>query len=119
MHGSSDGSRTESAESTLDASVQALIENHSAAAREAAARRVLQAGAQAVPGVARELARLELARSCTDKRAALQAVLALNDSHATPALRRLSGEPATGCGPHKDQDCLACLRRDLHAGLAE
>jgi len=119
MHGSSDGSRTESAESTLGASVQALIESHPAAAREAAARRVLQANPTAVPGVARELARLELARSCTDKRAALQGLLALNDSRATPALRRLSGEPATGCGPHKDQDCLACLRRELHAGLGE
>jgi len=119
MHTPSDGSRAESAAAALGASVQTLIESPSASARDAAAQRVLQSGAATVPAYARELARLELGRNCTDKRAALRALLELNDSRSTPALRRLSCEPATGCGPHKDQDCLACLRRELRAGGGE
>ena len=119
MQISSDGSRTESAESTLDATVLGLIESPSASAREAAAQRVLRAGATAVPVYARALARLELGRSCTDKRSALRAVLQLDDPRTQPALRRLSAEPATGCGAHQDQDCLACLRRELRAAVGE
>jgi eukaryotic-like serine/threonine-protein kinase len=101
----------------LEPSVRALIESATASARESAAQRLLQPEAAGVPAYARELARLELARSCNDKRSALRAVLDLHDTRATPALRRLSGEPPSGCGPHKDQDCLSCLRRELRAGL--
>jgi serine/threonine-protein kinase len=103
--------------SDLQPSIQALIESAAPAAREAAAQRLLQPGASP-PAYAKELARLELGRSCTEKRSALRAALELRDERVTPALRRLSGEPATGCGPRKDQDCLGCLRRELRASLA-
>ena len=85
--------------------------------RESAAQRLLQPEAAGAPAYAKELARLELARSCSDKRSALRALLDLHDTRALPALRRLSSEPPSGCGPRKDQDCLGCLRRDLRAGV--
>jgi len=114
---SSSGEASASAAAELEPSLRALLDDGSASARESAAQRLLQAGAAGVPGYARELARLELGRSCSEKRSALRAVLALHDTRATPALRRLSSEPSTGCGPRKDQDCLGCLRRELRAGL--
>jgi len=103
--------------SELQPSIQALIESAAPAAREAAAQRLLQPGTSP-PAYAKELARLELGRSCSEKRSALRAALELHDERLTPALRRLSSEPVTGCGPRKDQDCLGCLRRELRASLS-
>jgi serine/threonine-protein kinase len=109
-------SKSETPASDLQSSIQALIEGAAPAAREAAAQRLLQPGVSP-PAYAKELARLELARSCSEKRSALRTALELHDERLTPALRRLSSEPATGCGPRKDQDCLGCLRRELRASL--
>jgi hypothetical protein len=112
---SASGEAAQAAE--LEPSIRALLEGATAPARESAAQRLLQPKAAGAPAYAKGLARLELARSCSDKRSALRALLELHDTRATPALRRLSGEPPSGCGPHKDQDCLACLRRELRAGV--
>ena len=66
-----------------------------------------------MPEYVEKLARLELAKSCADKKALLESLLRLGDPRARAGWSRLTNEPKTGCGPRKDQDCLACLRRDL------
>lgn len=96
----------------LDPVLYALSHDDSKATREAAARRLLEAGG-ALPQYVEKLARLELAKSCADKKTLLGSLLRLGDPRARAGWSRLSSEPKTGCGPRKDQDCLACLRRDL------
>ena len=97
----------------LEPVLYVLVHDDSRVAREAAARRLLKQGVGALPEYVEKLARLELARSCTDKKAVLGSLLRLGDARARAGWNRLSSEPKTGCGPRKDQDCLACLRRDL------
>jgi eukaryotic-like serine/threonine-protein kinase len=84
----------------------------SAKARRAAADQLLHAG-DAVPEYARQLARLELAPSCKEKKPVLEALLAQGDARARPVLARLASEPARGCGPREKQDCLGCVRELL------
>jgi serine/threonine-protein kinase len=112
----SSATRISSAVPELEPTIRELLTG-AAPAREAAAHRLLEPESASVPAYARELARLELSKSCKDKRAALEALIELRDERVSPALERLSSEPATGCGPRKDQDCLSCLRRELRAGL--
>jgi serine/threonine protein kinase len=113
--GSAGASGSLSAE--LEPSLQTLLASDAAPARAAAARRLLEpASGAAVPPYARELARLELGKSCSEKRSALRALNTLAEPRVAPALRRLAKQPATGCGPHKDQDCLSCLRPELRVG---
>jgi serine/threonine-protein kinase len=113
----SGASRPTSAVPDLEPTIQELLTG-GAPTREAAAHKLLGPQSAVVPAYARELARLELGKSCKDKRAALQSLIELGDERVSPALQRLYSEPATGCGPRKDQDCLSCLRRELQASVA-
>ncbi len=113
---SSNAAAASSAAPELEPIIRELLAG-AAPARRVAARKLLEPQSAPVPAYARELARLELGKSCQDKRAALRSLLELADERVSPALERLSSEPATGCGPRKDQDCLSCLRRELRASL--
>jgi hypothetical protein len=109
---------------SLKPALEELLHGTSSRARAAAAREVLQySGAvavpdHAVPDYASHIARLELAGTCLEKKAALASLNRLGDPRARPVLSRLSSQAATGCGPRKNQDCLGCLRSELRAGLA-
>ena len=96
----------------LEPALRALASG-SAKARRTAADQLLHASEGAVPAYATQLARLELARSCKEKKPVLEALLALGDERAGPSLARLASEPERGCGPREKQDCLGCLRELL------
>jgi hypothetical protein len=69
--------------------------------------------ASSVPDYLLAVARLQKAETCDAKGKALQEIREIGDSRALPALRRLSSQRRTGCGPRKSKDCLVCLRQDL------
>jgi hypothetical protein len=69
--------------------------------------------ASSVPDYLLAVARLQKAETCEAKKKALQEIREIGDSRALPALRRLSSQRRSGCGPRKSKDCLACLRQDL------
>ncbi|HKO90811.1 MAG TPA: serine/threonine-protein kinase, partial [Polyangiaceae bacterium] len=97
------GTGAESLPSGLSAELEpvlhVLAHDDSKTAREAAARRLLKQGVGTLPEYAERLARLELAKSCSDKKAVLSSLLRLDDPRAQAGWMRLASEPKTGCGP--------------------
>jgi serine/threonine protein kinase len=72
-----------------------------------------------VPLYARRVARLQLARTCSEKRSEIAQLAEAKDARALPALIRLSQKPRNGCGRKHREDCFACLREPLEALIAE
>jgi serine/threonine-protein kinase len=72
-----------------------------------------------VPLYARRVARLQLARTCSEKRSEVAQLAEAKDARALPALIRLSQKPRTGCGRKHREDCFACLREPLEALIAQ
>jgi hypothetical protein len=72
-----------------------------------------------VPLYARRVARLQLARTCSEKRSEIGQLAEAKDARALPALIRLSQKPRNGCGRKHREDCFACLREPLEALIAE
>jgi serine/threonine protein kinase len=72
-----------------------------------------------VPLYARRVARLQLARTCSEKRLEIGQLAEVRDARALPALIRLSQKPRSGCGRKHREDCFACLREPLEALIAE
>ncbi len=68
---------------------------------------------EAVPVYALNLAWLEKAGSCGNKRGVIEKMDAAADARVLPALRRLSSTRRKGCGFFNSQDCLDCLRETL------
>jgi serine/threonine-protein kinase len=89
-----------------------LLEDRNRDARRAAAKRVLESG-EAAPRYLALLANLELARSCTQRKGALEEMRTLGDPRVLPALERMAATPRRGCGLLRLTDCLGCLRREL------
>ncbi|MBL9107397.1 MAG: protein kinase [Myxococcales bacterium] len=88
-------------------------------ARKRAAARVIAWKPKAdVPLFALNIAWLEKAGSCGNKRAVLEKIEADGDPRALPALRRLSRVRRSGCGWFNAQDCLGCLRGTLSHAMA-
>ena len=71
-----------------------------------------------VPLFALNVAWLEKAGSCGNKRAVIDKIEADGDPRALPALRRLSRVRRSGCGWWGAQDCLGCLRGTLSHAIA-
>jgi hypothetical protein len=71
-----------------------------------------------VPLFALNVAWLEKAGSCGNKRAVIDKIEADGDPRALPALRRLSRVRRSGCGWWSAQDCLGCLRGTLSHAIA-
>jgi serine/threonine-protein kinase len=72
-----------------------------------------------VPLYARRVASLQLARTCSEKRAEIAQLAEVKDARSLPALVRLSQKPRNGCGRKHREDCFACLREPLEALIAE
>jgi tRNA A-37 threonylcarbamoyl transferase component Bud32 len=86
-------------------------------AREEAASTVLAAEDGAYPRYARLVAAMTLARGCDARLAQIQALAALGDARALPALERIDHSPRTGCGRRSREDCHACARDALASAI--
>ena len=71
-----------------------------------------------VPLFALNVAWLEKAASCGNKRIVISKIQSDGDPRALPALRRLSRVRRGGCGWFGAQDCLGCLRGTLAHAIA-
>ncbi len=71
-----------------------------------------------VPLFALNVAWLEKAASCGNKRTVISKIQSDGDPRALPALRRLSRVRRGGCGWFGAQDCLGCLRGTLAHAIA-
>jgi serine/threonine-protein kinase len=68
-----------------------------------------------VPTYVRRMANLQLAKTCEEKRQAIEQLAEVKDVRTLPLLVRLSQKPRTGCGKKHREDCLDCLRAPLEA----
>jgi serine/threonine protein kinase len=72
-----------------------------------------------VPTYVRRMANLQLAKTCEEKRLAIEQLAEIKDVRSLPLLVRLAQKPRTGCGRKHREDCLDCLRAPLEALIAE
>jgi serine/threonine protein kinase len=72
-----------------------------------------------VPVYVRRMASLQLAKTCEEKRQAIEQLSEVKDVRSLPLLVRLSQKPRTGCGRKHREDCLDCLREPLEELIAE
>ena len=99
---------------TLAADLTALLASDDKRARKRAADHVLGfSPKESVPVHLRNLAWLEKAGSCANKREVIEQMESAGDARVLPALRRLAATRRRGCGFFNSQDCLACLRETL------
>ena len=98
----------------LAADLATLLDSDDKRARQRAADRVLaHRPKEAVPGYVLNLAWLDKAASCANKRLVIEQMAADGDTRVLPALRRVSALRRRGCGFFNSQDCFACLRETL------
>ena len=79
--------------------------------RRAAARELREM--PGVPPWARAAAELELARTCAERRRALERLSEIASPEARPVIARMRNAPPTGCGRGGRSDCYACIRAEL------
>jgi serine/threonine protein kinase len=72
-----------------------------------------------VPTYVRRMANLQLAKTCEEKRLAIEQLAEIKDIRSLPLLVRLSQKPRTGCGRKHREDCLDCLRAPLEGLIGE
>jgi len=102
----------------LDAALRGLLAAEGRGGRNDAAERVLaHTPAGEVPDYLRQLAELQLAKTCEAKREQVAALGVTRDARALPFLQRLAQRPRVGCGKKKRDDCLACLRKPLATSI--
>jgi serine/threonine protein kinase len=80
---------------------------------EAANKLLMHQPPDEVPAYVRNVAQLQLGKTCAEKRRELEPLRIINDPRALPALLLLSQKPRGGCGKRHREDCLACLREPL------
>jgi serine/threonine-protein kinase len=110
------GPPTEAIEPASETEV-VLLTGRSRALREEAAATVLSAEDGAYPRYARLVAVLTLARTCDARITQIDAIVALGDPRAIPALERIDDAPRTGCGRRNREDCYTCVREPVSAAL--
>ena len=99
---------------TLAADLVTLLTTEDKKPRKQAAERVLAyRPKEAVPVYLLNLAWLDKAASCANKRLVIEQMEADGDPRVLPALRRLSAIRRRGCGFFNGQDCFGCLRETL------
>ncbi len=65
------------------------------------------------PEWARAASSLELARTCAERRDALERLERLASSEALPVIERMRDAPRTGCGRGRRSDCYQCVRAEI------
>jgi serine/threonine protein kinase len=104
----------------LEQTYDKLLEGAERQERDDAADALLaHVPADEIPGYVRRVARLTIARTCSEKRSEIEQLAELRDPRALPALVRLAQKPKYGCGRKKREDCFACLRAPLDALITE
>ena len=102
----------------LEEEVQSMLESERATVRRRAAKAVLAHKPQsAVPAHLITIAKLESARRCKTRRAAIREMAEVADERFLPALTRLSQARKSGCGFLRLKDCYGCVRADLRQAI--
>jgi serine/threonine-protein kinase len=98
----------------LAADLATLLNTDDKRARKRAADRVLAyRPKENVPVHVLNLAWLDKAASCANKKLVIEQMYADGDPRVLPALRRLSAIRRRGCGFFNGQDCFGCMRETL------
>ena len=98
----------------LVADLATLLGTDDKRARKRAADRVIAfRPKETVPVYVLNLAWLDKAASCANKRLVIEQMEADGDPRVLPALRRLSAIRRRGCGFFNGQDCFGCMRETL------
>jgi hypothetical protein len=104
----------------LEATYDKLLEAAAYEERSDAADALLgHMPADEIPAYVRRVARLQIAKTCAEKRSEIEQIGEVKDPRALPALIRLAQKPRFGCGKKKKEDCFACLREPLDALIAD
>lgn len=98
--------------------LEGMLSDNLRAERRGHASWLIEHRAQAIPPFALAAAELELARSCAERRDALNAIRAIGNAKARPTVERYYERPPSGCGPDGQTDCYACIREELEATMS-
>lgn len=96
--------------------VRQLLHASSGSDRRAAARALLASGDE-LPTWVRAVAAYEGASGCTERRAAVDGIVAVRHPSATAALERTVNASRRGCGTFGTRDCYSCFRSAAERGL--
>jgi hypothetical protein len=96
--------------------VRQLLHSSSGSERRAAARALLASG-DALPMWVSAVARYEGASGCSERRAAVEGIVAAQHPSATAALERTVNASRRGCGTLGMRDCYSCFRSAAERGL--
>lgn len=97
--------------------VKTMQESTRSTERRKAAQRVLAYKGKIPPHI-KAIAVLEEARTCRERKEAINAMVALKDTRCLDALRRYNDAGRTGCGFLSLEDCYGCIRGDLKKAVA-
>ena len=96
--------------------VRQLLNSSSSSDRRAAARALLASGDE-LPAWVRAVAEYEGASGCTQRRTAVDGIVAVRHPSATAALERTVNASRRGCGTFGARDCYSCFRPAAERGL--
>ncbi|MEZ4326719.1 MAG: serine/threonine-protein kinase [Polyangiales bacterium] len=96
--------------------VRQMLHANSASDRRAAAR-ALRASGDALPDWVAAVAAYEGASGCTERRAAVDGIVAVRHPSATASLERTVNASRRGCGTFGTRDCYSCFRGAAERGL--
>ena len=89
--------------------IQELLHGADRASRRRAASWIAS-HPEGIPTYAREVARLETARRCTEQQDAIESLVDINDPRSLIAIERFATSPTRGCGFLGLGDCYRCVR---------
>jgi hypothetical protein len=102
----------------LEETVETMKSSKRMRDRRRAARKVLAyEPASALSLYVKNIATLEAARGCRERKKAIQTIEKAGDKRTLPSLRYLSRRPKTGCGFLGLEDCYSCIRADLREAI--
>ncbi|HTU62635.1 MAG TPA: protein kinase, partial [Polyangiales bacterium] len=104
----------------LEADAKTVLEASRLAVRRKAANNILRykgKDADRLPKYLVAVAKLERARTCSDRQSAIDEIEEAKDKRALPALNRIIDAPRTGCGFLSLSDCYGCVRADARDAL--
>lgn len=103
----------------LEETVETMKSSNRMRDRRRAAKKVLAyKPASALPLYLKNIATLEAARGCRERKDAIRAVEDAGDKRTLPSLHYLSRTSKTGCGFLGFEDCFGCIRADVREAIA-
>jgi|GEM_PF-1058700 len=104
----------------LEGDAKTVLEGSRLAVRRKAANSILRykgKDADRLPKYLVAVAKLERARTCSDRQSAISEIELAKDKRGLPALNRIVDAPRTGCGFLSLSDCYGCVRADARDAL--